>query len=653
MAGRIVKDDIEALRQQADIVAVVGDHTTLKRAGRSFKGLCPFHTERTPSFTVTPDGNFFHCFGCEASGDIYDFLMRIEGLEFPEAVEALARRTGYSLRYEELTSRERRAIGERSRLVETTQAVSEFFHATLYEDVGQVARDYLKQRGFGAEDARRFHLGFAPNEWDAMSLALVRQGVRAEDLIATGVSVKNDRGGLRDRFRGRLIFPVHDPSGDVIGFGGRILDALDYGDFEPPKYLNSPETALYKKTRVLYGVPQARAEIVRADQVLVCEGYTDVMALHQAGFANAVATCGTAVGTEHLRLVSRYTEQIVLAFDGDEAGVKAAERAWEAARELTTAGGGSLDLRVLVLPQGQDPADLVRSLGAAGLRDAVATATPVVPFVIRHRIEGTDRTESSGRTAALRTALQILGREPDLDLRREWARTEIADPLRMPYGFVATTAQRLGIELDHHEGVAVVAARQGGGDGHAASDPGRQPGHGSHSDGRAARSGSGLDPSAVERERAVLRVALQRPELLPDEWVELSEEDLTHPMAKTVFVTLVEAGGPGTALSAVIERAPDDEVRSVIRRLALDPDPELPDPDGNDEAAREARDIAPLVAAERVRRLLAVRVEAQEQQLRQQLATLHHEADAQQLRDVQRRLLALQQRRRHLQQAGS
>jgi DNA primase len=233
------------------------------------------------------------------------------------------------LRYEELSARERRAIGERSRFVDATQAAQDFFAKTLYTDAGKVARDYLKARGFGVEDAKRFELGFAPNEWESMSRALTADGVKAEDLIAVGVTVRNDRGGLRDRFRGRLMFPVHDPGGDVIGFGGRILDALDYGDFDPPKYLNSPETPLYKKTRVLYGVPQARADIVRAEQVLVCEGYTDVMALHQAGFANAVATCGTAVGVEHLRMVSRYASRVVLAFDGDEAGVKAAERAWE------------------------------------------------------------------------------------------------------------------------------------------------------------------------------------------------------------------------------------------------------------------------------------------------------------------------------------
>jgi DNA primase len=627
VAGRIVKDDIETLRRQADIVVVVGDYTTLKRAGRSFKGLCPFHTEKTPSFTVTPDGNFYHCFGCDESGDIYDFLMRIEGLEFPEAVEALARRTGFPLRYEELSARERRAIGERSRFVDATQAAQDFFATSLYTDAGKVARDYLKARGFGVEDAKRFELGFAPNEWEAMSRALTADGLKAEDLIAVGVTVRNDRGGLRDRFRGRLMFPVHDPGGDVIGFGGRILDALDYGDFDPPKYLNSPETPLYKKTRVLYGVPQARADIVRSEQVLVCEGYTDVMALHQAGFANAVATCGTAVGVEHLRMVSRYASKVVLAFDGDEAGVKAAERAWEGARELSAAGGGSLDLRVLVLPDKTDPADLVREVGAEGLRHAVDQATPVVPFVIGHRLADADMSSEGGRTAALRSALEVVGREPDPDLRREWARTEVADRVGVAYDFVAATARRMNIELDRHQGVAVTTTR----------DPDRR-----------GTAGGGVDRSVAQRERDVLRVAIQRPELLPEEWFELEETDFQHPVARALFVALHDAGGPGVDLDAVLEQAADDEARSILRRLALEDDPGMPSADATTESKRREADVAPLVAAERIRRLLAERIARQEVALRARLGELHHVNDADELRTVQRELLALQQRRRTL-----
>ncbi len=619
MAGRILKEDIDTLREQADIVAVVGDYTTLKRAGRSFKGLCPFHSERTPSFNVTPDGNFFTCFGCGESGDIYDFLMRIEGLEFPEAVEQLARRSGFTLRYEQMSARERRAVGERSRLVAVTAAARDFFTRQLYADDGRVARDYLKSRGFGKQEAEAFELGFAPNRWDALSRALTAEGVDERDLITTGLALRNDRGGLRDRFRGRLIFPIHDPGGDVIGFGGRVLPELDYGDFEPPKYLNSAETPLYKKHRVLYGVRQARSDIVRAEQVLVCEGYTDVMALFQAGVGNAVATCGTAVGVEHLRMLSRYASRVVLAFDGDAAGVAAAERAWEAAREVADGGDGArLDLRVLVLPEGQDPADLAAELGPDGMRRAVDDATPVVPFVIRHRLADAELSTEAGRTSALKAALEVLGREPDADLRREWARTEIADRIGLSYGFVATSAARQGVALDAHEGVArpVRTADATTGSGRAGNDRAR---------------------TRARLERSVLRVAMQHPELLPDEWYELTEEDLTHPRAKAVWRAVTAAGGAGVPLAVVIDHADDDAVRGTLRQLALEDDPETED-----------REAAPAVAAGRVRRLLADRLEVEEARLRAELAELNHATDPERVLEMQRELGERQRRRRQL-----
>jgi DNA primase len=626
VAGRILREDVEALRRQADIVQVVGDYTTLKRAGKDFKGLCPFHTERTPSFHVAPGDNFFHCFGCGASGDLYDFLQRIEGLDFPESVESLARRVGYTLRYEELTAKDRRAIGQRTKLVDVTRAALEFFRAQLYADEGSVARDYLKERGFGRDDAERFELGYAPNAWDTLSLTLKDDGIRAEDLIETGLSVRNDRGGLRDRFRGRLIFPIHDPGGDVIGFGGRVLPGLDYGGFDPPKYLNSAETPLYRKSRVLYGVPQARPDIVRAETVLICEGYTDVMALHQAGFGNAVATCGTAVGAEHLRSVARYADRVVFAFDGDAAGVKAAERAWEAAVELasTSGSGRALELRVLSLPDGQDPADAARELGADGMRALVERALPVVPFVLRHRLADADLSTEAGRTAALHEALSILRREPDADLRREWARTEVAAAIGLAYDFVARSAARQGIDLDRHEGVAT-----------SSRPPARGPAARGSDSGGPGSAKARLDRAQVQRERAVLRVALRSPELLPDEWYEVTEDDLTHPVARAIFAALDRAGGAGVDLHAVLEAAEDDELRATIRGLAVEDEPVPIDAE---------------TAAWRVRTLVAQRVEGQAQRLRERLQTLHHARDRDELIEVQRELATLELRRRELTQ---
>ena len=621
MAGRILKEDIDALRQQADIVAVIGDYTGLRRAGKSFKGLCPFHTERTPSFTCTPDGNFFHCFGCGASGDIYDFLQRVEGLDFPEAVETLARRTGFPLRYEQLTTRERRAIGERSRLVAVSHLARDHFVRRLLGEQGDVARDYLKGRGFGRSEADTFELGFATEGWDDLSRALVADGVEAEDLIAIGVSVRNDRGGLRDRFRGRVIFPIHDPGGDVIGFGGRVVPGIDYGDFDPPKYLNSPETALYRKSKVLYGVPQARSEIVSRDQVLICEGYTDVIGLHQAGFANAVATCGTAVGVEHLRALARYTRRVVLAFDADRAGVQAAERAWDAVRELTGAGTTGLDLSVLPLPDGRDPADLARDVGADGLRVAVAGARAVVPFLIASRLEQADLTTEQGRVAALREALTLLGREPDPELRRGWARSEIARPLGLAYDLVVASAARQGITLDAVEGVASMRP----------SRPVRE-----------APSGAAApDPAVVDArlERSVLRVILQGPELLPEAALDLSATAFLHPSAAAVWRAIAAAGGPGSSTDAVLDAAEDDMVRDVVRGLLLEDDPAASD--SEPELRRQA-------AHDLVHRLLARALIVREQELRSRLAEVDAVGDPDGLLALQRELQELAGRRRAL-----
>jgi DNA primase len=620
VAGRILKEDIEALRHQADIVAVVGDYTSLRRAGKSFKGLCPFHTERSPSFTCSPDGNFFHCFGCGASGDIYDFLQRVEGLDFPEAVETLARRSGFPLRYEQLSTRERRAIGERSRLVAVSELARDHFVKRLLGEEGAGARDYLKSRGFGLAEAQAFGLGYATESWDDLSRALVADGVEPEDLITIGVSVRNDRGGLRDRFRARVIFPIKDPGGAVIGFGGRILPGIDHGDFDPPKYLNSPETPLYRKSRVLYGVSEARSDIVAKDQVLVCEGYTDVIGLHQAGFANAVATCGTAVGTEHLRALSRYTSRIVLAFDADAAGVKAAERAWEAAREVSAEGSAAIDLTVLPLPQGRDPADLARSVGAEGVEQAVAEARPVVPFLIAARLDEGDLTSEQGRAAVLRETLTLLGREPNADLRRAWARSEIARPLGLAYDHVVASAARVGVALDPVEGIAASS---------------RSPG----SRGSIAVGGQYLAETDVRLERAALRALLQAPDVRPDTSEQLVEEHFRHPSAAAVWRAIMAAGGLGVESDAVVAAAQDDATRDVVRGLLLEEDAVLSPKDP--ELRRRA-------VTELVHRILARSLADAERALREELAAADAAGEEATVLTLQGRLREVGDRRRAL-----
>ncbi len=616
MAGRILKDDIDALRERADIVAIVGDHTKLKKAGQRWKGLCPFHSEKTPSFTVDAGNNLYYCFGCNEGGDLYDFLMKVEGLDFVEAVEQLARRTGFTLRYEEMSAGQKRALGERSRLAAISLAASEFFVQRLYSPDGTIAREYLKDRGFGREEADRFGLGYAPNEWETLSRHLqTERGFGQDDIEKVGLATRNDRGGLRDRFRGRLIFPVRDLAGDVIGFGGRILPGLDYGDFEPPKYYNSPETPLYKKTRVLYGIHEARADIVRSEEVLICEGYTDVMALHQAGFGNAVATCGTAVGTEHFRILSRYADRITLAFDSDAAGVKAAHRAWEAARELEEELGSDADhtfeLRVLVLGDGQDPADFVRTSGVEALEEEVRSATPVVPFLIRRVVADGDLTTERGRTETLRSALELLKDESDPELRRVYARTEVADAVGVSLEFVQKTAGRMGVELDTHQGISV-------------RGPSRDRGHAVRPDVNAAR---------ARRERSVLQVALQQPHLLPEEWFELTVDDFLHPKARPIFAAIMAAGGAGVDLDGVLKSAPDDETRGMIQRVALG-DPEVePSETG---------------VAQEVRQMLADRADTEIAATREALAVVNMTVDPELGMELSRRLGELEHRRREL-----
>lgn len=537
MAGRIVEEDIEALKRRADIVDIVSDHTQLKRSGSRWKGLCPFHEERTPSFHVDPANGYFHCFGCNAGGDVYTFLEDIEGLTFVEAVEHLARRTGYQLRYEELTPGQKRALGERSRLVAANQESAEYFHRQLMGPDGEPARTYLKERGFGKEEAERFQLGFAPNDWDPLSRHLAQQRFTEDEIIKAGLAKRGRRGGLLDTFRGRLVFPILDLSGDPIGFGGRVLPGMDYGDHEPPKYLNSPETPIFKKSRVLYGMSWARPQIVRDGQALVCEGYTDVMALHQAGLENAVATCGTAMGEEHIGLLQRYAERIVLAFDSDEAGAKAAERAWELSRDR------DLEVRVLVMPPGQDPADAVAEGGAEAMRALLDGAEPVIRFMLRRAAAGYDDSPE-GRSDAVEAVAPLLAGIPQPVLRDQYTRWAADELVGIGLPVVAQAVERAGGDVQTVE-----------------SRPSRPP------SGPVDRSELSF---RAKLERETLGTVLQHPHLLPERWAEVTDEDLVHPRAAGVFRAIEAAGGPGAELADILDQAADDDERSLIRAMALE-----------------------------------------------------------------------------------
>ena len=425
--GRIVADDIKALRERVDIEDVVSQYVTLKSAGSgSLKGLCPFHDEKSPSFHVRPQMGHYHCFGCAEGGDVINFIQKVETLGFADAVEHLAARIGMTLRYEEGTGGVRRGEDprRRGRLVAAHDAAQKFYAQHLMGPEARIAREFLAARGFGRDAAEHFGIGYAPQGWDHLKNHLRALAYTDAELEATGLLSEGAR-GTYDRFRGRLMWPIRDMSGDVIGFGARKL----YDDDPGPKYLNTPETAIYKKSQVLYGLDLAKRDVARSKQVVVVEGYTDVMAMHLSGVTTAVATCGTAFGTDHIRLVRRIMGdtnanaaltstggQVVFTFDGDAAGQKAALRAFGEDQMF------SAQTYVAVAPGGQDPCELRAAVGEEAVRDLINAKRPLFEFVIQSVLNAHDMTTAEGRVAALRAAAPVVASIRDAALRPEYVR---------------------------------------------------------------------------------------------------------------------------------------------------------------------------------------------------------------------------------------
>jgi DNA primase len=369
--GRFGDDKIEEVRSRADIVEIVGAHVRLRRAGRNFVGLCPFHNEKTPSFSVNAERGFFHCFGCGAGGSVFNFIMRVEGLTFPEAVRSLARKYGVTLPQHDQSGP---AAGEREAMLKASEVAAEFFAHVLWNTAdGALARDYLKSRGISVETARAFMIGFAPSRPASLAKALERRGLRDAG-VKVGL-VKKDGDSAYDMFRARVMFPIRDAQGRAIAFGGRVLDA------RLPKYINSPESPLYSKARTLYGLFEARQAISSSvssgkDRAIIVEGYFDVIALWQAGFKEAVAGCGTALTVEQLRALSRYTKQVIACFDGDPAGRKASMRALEIFLQAGLLGRG------IFIPSGFDPDTFVRQRGAAAFAELIEKSELLVDYFL-------------------------------------------------------------------------------------------------------------------------------------------------------------------------------------------------------------------------------------------------------------------------------
>ncbi|MFX1819759.1 DNA primase [Pseudarthrobacter sp. CC4] len=642
MPGLIKREDIDEVRQRTDIKEVVDGYVTLKGAGLgTFKGLCPFHDERSPSFTVRPQVGRYHCFGCGEDGDVIAFVQKQDHSSFQEAVEKLAARIGYELRYEDGgTGPNREEVGRRQRLLDAHKIADEFFRAQLLTPGAAEARTFLHGRGFDRAAAEHFGVGYAPQGWDALLKHLRGRGFTDAELKLTGMFSAGGPGNqqrIYDRFRGRLIWPIKDIAGDTIGFGARRL----YEDDQGPKYLNTPETTLYKKSQVLYGIDLAKRSIAKDRQLVVVEGYTDVMACHLAGITTAVATCGTAFGTEHIKIARRLLSddgtggEVVFTFDGDAAGQKAALRAFEEDQRFTA------QTYVAVEPSGADPCDLRQSRGDEAVHALVQSRRPLFEFAIRTTLKQFNLDTVEGRVQGLKASVPVVAAIRDASTRT---------------GYCQALTGWLGMP-DPNEVLRLVNAEvknagkrgdQGGapGPGPRTSAPTAQPG----GPGVAAGPPSGAVPSyhrpdprdpVASMERQALEVALQEPSLLAGGiWERFSAARFATPAFQAVHDAMratdpALTGDPVRWVEQVMHEVPEP-LRPLVSELAV-----VPLPASTEEAVRKyCRDIL-----SRLFELQITRVKADKMG---QLQRLDPAADPEAYQRLNRELMMLEMERRSL-----
>ncbi|ULL11478.1 DNA primase [Mycobacterium liflandii] len=535
--SRISDRDIAAIREGARIEDVVGDYVQLRRAGAdSLKGLCPFHNEKSPSFHVRPNHGHFHCFGCGEGGDVYAFVQKIEHVSFVEAVELLADRIGHTISYTGAATSVQRDRGSRSRLIAANAAAAAFYAEALESPEAALARKYLTGRSFDAAAAHHFGCGFAPSGWNSLTKHLQRKGFEFKELEAAGLSRQGRRGPI-DRFHRRLLWPIRSSAGEVIGFGARRLFDDDPMD---AKYVNTPETLLYKKSSVLFGIDLAKRDIARGHQAVVVEGYTDVMAMHLAGVTTAVASCGTAFGDEHLAMLRRlmmddsfFRGELIYVFDGDEAGRAAALKAFDGEQNLA---GQSF---VAVAPDGMDPCDLRLASGDTALRDLVARRTPLFEFAIRTALAESDLESAEGRVGALRRCVPMVGQIKDPTLRDEYAR-QLA-------GWVGWDDVAQVIDRVRGEAKNATRPNRGG----AATKTPRRVAHESTDTGSAEPAAARPDPRdpTLWPQREALKSALQYPALAGPVFDTLTVESFTHPGYAAVRAAIDAAGGTATGVT--------------------------------------------------------------------------------------------------------
>lgn len=608
MAGRIKEEDVNLVRERARIDEIVRETVTLKSAGGgSYKGLCPFHDERTPSFHVTPSKNLYHCFSCGEGGDVITFVRKTDALSFTEAVEKLAAKYSIQLRYEEGSGGSSSNQGQRSRLVEAHNLATKFYQEQLRSPDAAHARKFLSERGFDEASWDHFGVGYSPAGWDGLRTFLKSKGFSEEDLLTGGLMVQGQRGAY-DRFRDRVMWPIRDSGGDTIGFGARKLSEADQG----PKYLNTPETPIYKKSHVLYGIDLARRDMAKQQQAVVVEGYTDVMACHLSGITTAVATCGTAFGGDHVKVLRRILmddeskpASVVFTFDGDEAGKKAAIKSFNEDQKFAAS------TYVAVEPHGLDPCDLRMQGGAEAVQKLIANKIPLFEFVIKSTIADFDLANPEGRVAAMRAVVPIVKGIKDSALRPEYVRIVSGwlgideATLRKEVGTKPTGTKSAGPQT------APAAAQQ-------------------------------INSKSAQIEREALKSVLQWPSLV-GQWFESLEESIfTVPAAQQVFNACVAAGNPlefsdsTSWINAVLTVAPNEEIQSQVRALAIEP---LPN-DNPDERYIQAL-LAKLLELDAARRV---------EVLRANLARAEGEGDTETQNASLVELLSLEEYRRSMRQ---
>ncbi|GAB17332.1 DNA primase [Gordonia effusa NBRC 100432] len=563
MPGRIPDRDITAIREQTQIEDIVGDYVALRRAGAdSLKGLCPFHDEKSPSFHVRPNHGHFHCFGCGEGGDVYSFLQKQEHISFVEAVEQLADRIGYRINYEGGGTSVQRDRGTRARLVAANAAAQKYYAEQLQTPAAQTAREYLKERNFDAAAAAQFGCGYAPEGWDTMTKALLSQGFEFAELEAAGLS-KQGRKGPIDRFHRRLLWPIRNLGGDVIGFGARKL----FDDDNLGKYMNTPETMLYKKSQVLFGLDHAKRNIAKGHQVVIVEGYTDVMAMHLSGVTTAVASCGTAFGEDHLALIRRlmmddsyFRGEVIYTFDGDDAGQAAALKAFDG--EQSIAG----QTFVAIAPEGMDPCELRQRDGEVAVRDLIARRIPMFEFAIKALISNHDLDTAEGRVHALRDTVPVVARIKDVALRDEYARQlagwvgweDVPQVLSRVREEASRNAKRRG-----KPSPKVTNLRSGRPEA-SSTPPTAKP--------------LASDPR-LWPQREALKSALQYPAIAGTVFDSLPVECFTEPAYAKIRTTMTELGGTSSGMGgaqwvgAVINGVDDQVVGPLVTELAVEPIP--------------------------------------------------------------------------------